>query len=95
MSIEMEVLHSLAGDKKKTLDNSTPECRVEVKKFIEKQLRSGSALFLERGKKTYRVTGYDEIKDKLLVRVEKKKLEHVAANPEKGRKTSIPPRAGG
>ncbi len=91
----IEVLHSLDGDKKKSLDRSTPECRLEVKKFIDKQMRGGSALFLERGKKCYRVTGYDEKRDKLLVRVEKKKLEHVAANPEKGQKTSIPPRAGG
>lgn len=93
--MELEILHSQAGDKKKQLDRSTPECRVEVQKFIEKQLRGGSALFLERGKKTYRITGYDAKKDKLLIRVEKRRREAVAASPDKGRKTSVPPRAGG
>lgn len=93
--MEIDFLHSTEGDKKKSLDRSTPECRVEVKKFIDRQLRSGTALFLERGSKTYRITGYDEKSDKLLTRVEKKKLEHVKASPDKGRKTAVPPRAGG
>ena len=95
MSIEIEYLHSMEGDKKKKLDNTNELCRLEVKKFFDKQIRSGTALFLERGKKCWRITGYDPKKDKLLVRVEAKKREHVTASPEKGRKTAIPPRSGG
>jgi hypothetical protein len=93
--IELEMLHTSEGDKKKKLDNTSPECRIEVKNFVDRQLKTGTALFLERGKKTYRITGYDPKKDKLLVRVEKRKLEYVSANAAKGRKTAVPPRAGG
>jgi hypothetical protein len=96
--MEMEILHALDGDKKKKLDTSTPECRVEVEKFIKRQLKDGVALFLERGEgtklKTYRVTGYDPKKDKLKVRLENKRRE-VNASPDKGRTTAVPPRAGG
>jgi len=83
--MEVEILHSLDGDKKKTLDRSTPECRLEVQKFIKRQLKDGVALFLERGEgknlKTYRVTGYDPKKDKLKVRLDK----HVPAIPAANR----------
>lgn len=103
--MEMEILHSLDGDKKKTLDRSTPECRLEVEKFIKRQLKDGVALFLERGEgknlKTYRVTGYDPKNDKLKVRLDKHIRvpglvgSEVSASPDKGRTTAVPPRAGG
>jgi hypothetical protein len=85
---EIEVLHAFAGDKKKKLD--TPQ---EQAQFIKKMLREGTAIFLERGKKTYRVTDFDEKKNRLIVRIDDGR--RVAAKPEKGRKTAVPPRAGG
>lgn len=90
--MEIELLHSMDGDKKKQLDRRTPECRLEVKKFIDKQLRSGSALFLERGKHTYRIEGYNPDKDKLII---KRAAKRILASPDKGKKTAVPPRAGG
>lgn len=96
--MEIEILHAMHGDKKKVLDRSTAECRLEVKKFVERHIKEGTALFLERGEgaktKTYRITGYDAKKDELKVRVEKMKRD-VGAAPDKGRKTAVPPRAGG
>lgn len=96
----VETLHTTHGDDVKDHDTSSPECRIEVKKFIEGQLKNGQAMFLERtdkkGKtKTYRITGYDAKTDSLLTRVEKKKKEQVKADSKKGRVTSVPPRAGG
>lgn len=93
--LKVQQLHVTAGDQEKTLDTSTPECRVEVKKFIDKHIQGGTALFLERKGKTYRVTGYDEKKDRLLTRVEKKAKEKVAAKTDKGTVTAVPPRSGG
>lgn len=87
-SMEIEVLHALHGDKKKQLD--TPQERAQ---FIKKMIREGTAIFLERGKKTYRITDFDEKKNRLIVRIDDGR--HVAAKPEKGRKTAVPPRAGG
>lgn len=90
--MELDMLHSLDGDKKKELDTTTAECRIEVEKFFNRQIKDGVALFLERGKKTYRITGYDAKKDKLKVKVQKRE---VLASPDKGAKTAVPPRAGG
>ena len=85
--MEVEVLHVLHGDKKKTID--TPQERAQ---FIKRMIREGTAIFLERGKKTYRVTDYDSKKDRLIVSTDK---GNVGASPGKGRKTAVPPRAGG
>lgn len=86
--MEIEILHSLHGDKKKMLETSQ-----ERAKFVKKMLREGTAIFLERGKKTYRVTDFDEKKNRLIVRIDDGR--RVAAKPEKGHKTAVPPRAGG
>lgn len=93
--MEIEVLHSHHGDKKANFDTQTAEGRANAAKFFKGMLREGTAVFLERGKKTYRVTGFDAKKNRLLVRVEQKGKESVAATTDKGRKTAIPPRAGG
>lgn len=93
--MELEVLHNMAGDKKRNLDTLTVDGRMETEQFFRTMLKEGTAVFLERGKKTYRVTGFNAKKNRLLVRVEQRGKEAVAAKPEKGRKTAVPPRAGG
>jgi hypothetical protein len=98
--MEVEILHAQQGDKKKKLDRSTLECRVEVEKFIKRHIREGTALFLERGSgakvRTYRITGYDPKTDKLKTSLFRKgSVREVSASPDKGRKTAVPPRAGG
>lgn len=93
--MELEILHNLEGDKRKRLGTDTPEERKETEACIRKMLRRGTAVFLERGGKTYRVTDFNAAKNRILVRVEKKGRESVAAKPDKGRATAVPPRAGG
>jgi hypothetical protein len=93
--MELEILHNMQGDKKRAFDTTTPEGRRQTQAGIRKMIREGTAVFLERGKKTYRVTGFDDAKNRLLVRVEARGKEAVRAHPEKGRKTAVPPRAGG
>lgn len=93
--LEIEILHNMMGDKKRAFDTATEEGRQQTQAGIKKMLREGTAIFLERGKKTYRVTGFDGKKNRLLVRVEPRGKESVAAKPDKGRKTAVPPRAGG
>jgi hypothetical protein len=91
-TLEVEVLHSLEGDRKKKIDTSTEVGRKQAQEFIRKQIREGTAIFLERGKKTYRVKDYDSKKDQLIVATDKK---DVGAASGKGRKTAVPPKAGG
>jgi hypothetical protein len=93
--MELEILHNMQGDKKRVFDTATPEGRRQTQTSIRKMIREGTAIFLERGKKTYRVTGFDDLKNRLLVRVEARGKESVRAHAEKGRKTAVPPRAGG
>lgn len=92
-TVEMDVLHSLHGDKKRKFDTTTEEGRAETEKNITKMIRSGTAIFLERGKKTYRITAYDAKKDRFVVRTDTG--ESVGADPKKGRKTAVAPSAGG
>lgn len=93
--LEVEILHSLHGDKKKCFDTHKPEGRKDAEACITKMLREGTALFLERGKKTYRISRYDAKTDKLVVHLEGLGGREVKASPAKGAKTAVPPRAGG
>jgi hypothetical protein len=90
--LEIEVLHSLEGDRKKKIDTSTEAGRKEAQEFIRKQIREGTAIFLERGKKTYRIKDYDAKADKLIVSTDNGDTK---ASSAKGRKTAVPPKAGG
>jgi hypothetical protein len=92
--MEIEILHNMQGDKRRVVDTNTEEGRKEAEALLRGMLRQGTAIFLERGKKVYRVTGFDAKKNRLRVRVEEKNKE-VQAKPDKGRKTAVPPRAGG
>lgn len=94
--MEIEILHNFEGDKKKKLDTSTPEGRKEAQKFFEKLIKGGTAIFLETKGGTYRVTKYNAEKDRLTVRFDKgNKSREVTTRGSKGRKTAVPPRAGG
>ena len=96
LEMEVEVLHAQRGDKKKKIDTGSAAGRKEAETFIKTMLRQGTAIFLERGKKTYRITDYDAKKNHLIVRLEKKgKAVSVGASPAKGRKTAVAPQAGG
>jgi hypothetical protein len=65
--MEIELLHIHHGDKKKKIDTALPEGRNEVEKLLKSLCAQKCAVFLERDKKTYRVTGYDPVKDELIV----------------------------
>jgi hypothetical protein len=65
--VEIELLHIHHGDKKKTIATQTPEGKTEVEKLFKNLCEQKCAVFLERGHKTYRVTGYDKDTDELIV----------------------------
>jgi hypothetical protein len=56
------------GDKQVTLDTRYAEQRVEAKKMIEGHLKAGAAIFVEINGDDYRIEGYDDKKDELVVR---------------------------
>ena len=65
--MKLSILHSFLGDNEMDFDTSTEEGRAKLSEILNKLLRSGTAIFLERADKTYRVTGWDPNTDKLLV----------------------------
>lgn len=65
--MQLSILHSFLGDKVVDFDTETPEGRKKLSETLNKLLRSGTAIFLERAEKTYRVTGWDPETDKLVI----------------------------
>lgn len=65
--MEMSILHSFFGDKAIDFDTETPEGREKLSEAFNKLVRAGTAIFLERADKTYRVTGYDPQTDRLTI----------------------------
>jgi hypothetical protein len=65
--MEVELLHIYHGDKKKKIDTATPEGKNEVDKLLKNLCEQKCAVFLERGKATYRVVGYDKETDELII----------------------------
>ena len=65
--MEVEFLHIHHGDKKKVVDTTKPEGRNEVDKLFKNLCEQKCAVFLERGKETFRVVGYDAAKDQFIV----------------------------
>lgn len=51
--MDVEILHVTKGDKKRKINTSDAAEREAAKLLIESLLRKGTAVFLERGKKTY------------------------------------------
>ena len=79
--MEVELLHIHHGDKKKKIDTTLPEGKNEVERLLKNLCAQKCAVFLERGKETYRVTGYDKDTDQLIVERPKRP----------GRKPKTPP----
>lgn len=104
--MQIEILNSFAGDKKKEIDTATEDGRQAAAKIVGDMLRSGSAVFLEReinGETyTYRVTGYDPQANKLTIKLDTSQVKDSAieqSKPRKGRPRSnvygrISPEAG-
>lgn len=67
--LRLTCLNNFLGDREQELDTSTEEGRAKAAELMQKLLRAGTAIFLERADKTYRVTGYDPGTDRLLVKV--------------------------
>lgn len=94
--MEIEILHNMEGDKKKKFDTKTEEGRKDAEAFFKKLLRGGTAIFIETKGGTYRVKDFDAKKNRLTVYFDKKgQRKEVTTKPDKGRKTAVPPRAGG
>lgn len=94
--LEIEVLHTIHGDKKRNYDTNTETGRQNAAVFINKLMKSGTAILLERGKKTYYVKGYDPEKDQLTVTVEKHgEAKKVKASGKKSKAVAVPRVAGG
>lgn len=89
----IEVLHSHHGDKSRKVDTATEGGRQEAAVFINRLMKQGASVFLQRGKKAYRVTKYDPKKDLLTVRVAHDK--ETTAKGSKSKTTAVAPSAGG
>lgn len=101
--MELEILNNFRGDKVKEIDTSTEAGRKQAEAVLKQLLRAGSAVYLERVDRTYRVTGYDPGTDRLRVAVlppgrrPQERVRSAAARHggRKGRVTAIAPSAGG
>jgi hypothetical protein len=94
--MELEILHSVRGDKKKSIDTKTAKGRGEADALLRLLSEQKCAVFLERGKKTYRVTGYDPKTDKLIVEAGKaKQTKLVTTAGYKAKCAAVAPVAGG
>ena len=94
--MELEILHAARGDKKKKIDTSTPAGRKEAATIIEKLIKGGTAIFLEREKMTLRVKKYDPKLDKIIVEVTRKgKNQLVSTRADKAKTVAVAPVAGG
>lgn len=91
--MDIEILHSHHGDKTRTVDTATEEGRQQAAVLLDRLMKQGAAVILQRGKKAYRVTKYDPKKDLLTVRVAHDK--EVTAKGKKGKTTAVAPSAGG
>lgn len=94
--LEVEVLHSTRGDKKKDIDTSTEHGRQQAAILLNRLLKEGTAVFLERGKKAYKVKGYDPEKDMLIVNTELHgESKTVTTKAGEAKTTAVAPTAGG
>ena len=73
--MKIQILNSFKGDDVREIATETQQGRGTAAKMIADLLKTGSALFLERdvnGKTyTYRVIGYDEVRDKIKLQLHK------------------------
>jgi hypothetical protein len=100
--MELEILHNVKGDKRKNFDTSTEKDRQQLSIIINRLMKQGTSIFLERittkygATKTYRVRKYDADKDLLIVAVDEKgKTRTVSTRAEKAKTVAVAPVAGG
>lgn len=94
--MELQLLHVQQGDKKQKFDTDTPAGRKQAGDMIKRLLRQGTAIFVERGDKLYRVKRYDEANDKLVVKATVKgKEKEVTTRGKKAKTVGVAPVAGG
>lgn len=67
--MNLSILHSFMGDNEVEFDTTTEEGRKRIGEVLNKLLKAGTAIFLERADKTYRVTGWDPVTDQLVIQV--------------------------
>lgn len=91
--MQVEILHSVHGDKKKQVDTTTESGRQEAAILLNRLMKQGAAVILHRGKKAFKVKGYDPKKDLLTVQVGPDLL--VTASGKKSKTTVVAPSAGG
>lgn len=65
--MNLSILHSFMGDNEVEFDTTTEEGRKRIGEVLNKLLKAGTAIFLERADKTYRVTGWDPATDQLVI----------------------------
>ena len=65
--MNLSILHSFMGDNEIEFDTTTEEGRKRIGEVLNKLLKAGTAIFLERADKTYRVTGWDPATDQLVI----------------------------
>ncbi len=91
--MEMEILHSVYGDKKRRIDTATEAGRQEAAVLLNRLMAQGAAVILQRGKKAYKVKGYDPVSDLLTVQVGPTK--QVTTSGRRSKTTVVAPSAGG
>lgn len=92
----IEVLHTRDGDRKKNYNTNTEAGRQQAAIAINKLMKSGASILLERGKKTYYVKKYDPVRDILTVAIEKQgKVKDVQASGKKSKTVAVPHVRGG
>jgi hypothetical protein len=98
--MEIEILHNVKGDKRKNFDTSTEKDRQQLSIIINRLMKQGTSIFLERlttkygATKTYRVRKYDPEKDLLLVAVDEQG-KTVTTRANKAKTVAVAPVAGG
>ena len=97
--MQVDILHSTRGDKKRKIDTDSERGRQEAAILLNRLMKEGAAVFLERenGKKrTYRVKAYDPAKDLLTVVADVKgQAKTVSTRGSKAKATAVAPTAGG
>lgn len=91
--MDVEILHSFHGDKSEKMDTETEAGRQKAAVLINRLMKQGAAVILQRGKKAYKVKGYNPKTDTLMVQTARE--EFVAARGKKSQVTAVAPSAGG
>jgi hypothetical protein len=93
--MQLSILHSFLGDKEIDFDPDNPEDRKKMGETLNKLLRAGTAIFLERADKTYRVTGWDPETDRLLIQNPSRwptgEAKHLEAEVVEGEAVAVAP----